>query len=93
MVDCVPARWHCCRRAGAVREEQVTTLAQAEERIAELEAVCLVAHDALVFLYQVTHAILEQYETKPFVMMHPDWLYEVRQRTEVAMAATKHRRI
>lgn len=70
-----------------------TQLRYAEDKIAELEAVILVAHDALEFDFQLFSAILDQGENNGYVITHPEWIIHARDKSEVAMAATKHRRI
>lgn len=70
-----------------------TRLRMAEEKIAELEAVCVVAEDTLRFNFQLFDAIIDQGESNGWIIAHPDWLKEARSRSEAAMAATQHRRI
>lgn len=65
----------------------------AEDKIAELEAVCLVAHDALEFNFQLFTAIIEQGETNGWIIAHPDMLAHAAMKSEIALAATKHRRV
>lgn len=70
-----------------------TKLRMAEEKISELEAVILVAHDTLEFDFQLFNSQINMGEENGWIITHPDWLYHARDKTEQAMAATKHRRI
>jgi hypothetical protein len=68
-------------------------LEMAEDKITELEAVIIVAHDALEFNHQLLTAIIEQGETNGWIIAHPDWLKAAAFKSELALAATKHRRV
>lgn len=72
----------------------MTELERAQQRIGELEDVCALAYEALVFLHQFLTALILQAESpRAFIICDSDWFYEAQSRAEQAMAMTKHRRI
>ena len=71
----------------------MTDLEKAEQRIAELEAVCLVAHDALQFLFTFLSQVDSTGREQGYVLTHPDWMGTALMKAEIALAATKHRRV